>query len=196
MDPNNNFNALSRYPLNYTPYRSQSSMLRSPFQSSSFQTPQHGNSRPLKTCGCKCTCTPASRQSGRPSLIPAKMTFPLVRGNGPSTSTRIKRINPLAPLLRPRSRRGHTQKGERFTRNWMTYSLSLTREDGHLRTSCFMLSDTRTITVKRFTAGKHTLIQSKSSLADIRIGHPQTSLVFGFTHQTAVLMRIQFLCIR
>ena len=69
MDPNDNFNALSRYPLNHTPYRSQSSMLRSPFQSSSFQTPQHGNLRPQKTCSCKCTCTPASRQTGCPSLL-------------------------------------------------------------------------------------------------------------------------------
>jgi len=44
-------------------------MLRSPFQSSSFQTPQHGNLRPQKTCSCKCTCPPASRQSGCPSLL-------------------------------------------------------------------------------------------------------------------------------
>ena len=77
MDPNNNFNALSRYPLNYTLYRSQSSVLRSPFQSSSFQTPQHGNSRPLKTCGCKCTCTPASSQSSHPSLIPGQNNLPI-----------------------------------------------------------------------------------------------------------------------
>jgi hypothetical protein len=76
MDPNDNFNALSRYPLNHTPYRSQSSMLRSPFQSSSFQTPQHGNLRPQKTCSCKCTCTPASRQSGCPSLLLGQNDLP------------------------------------------------------------------------------------------------------------------------
>lgn len=44
-------------------------MLHSTFQSSSFQIPQHGGtSRPLKTRNCKCTCTPVSCQSSRPSL--------------------------------------------------------------------------------------------------------------------------------
>jgi hypothetical protein len=62
-------------------------MFRSPFQSSSGQTPQHrdGNSRPQQTCSCKCTCTAASRQSSRP--------FSMLGQNDLPTSARKRAID-------------------------------------------------------------------------------------------------------
>ena len=162
---------------------------------SSPPTLAKGNSKLQKTCNI-CTCAPASHQTNWPSSTIGQNGLPITAQKQTIDEFCDKENHsprPSEPLPKKQKRTYTRQKI--IDKKLSDILWSLTRQDGCLWTF-FILSDTRMIMARRFTASKPTPIQYKSVLLDISIGNPQTSLILGFTPQIAVLMRIKFLCIQ